>query len=148
MSEVATKLDVWPSGIPVVGQRAERSRRVEAEDILRFTAMSGDRNPLHYDEQAAKGSLFGEIIVQGGVTSAILNAVVAEDLPGPGTVFLNVSWNFRAPVRPGDLITGEVEVLDVRSDKPITKLGMRVVRGDGVVAIEGEGLCYTAHIAG
>jgi len=84
--------------------------------------------------------------VQGGITSAILNAVVAEDLPGPGSVFLNVNWSFRAPVRPGDTITGEVEVLDVRQDKPITRLKTRVLRDDGVVAIEGEALVYTVPL--
>ncbi|NIP58505.1 MAG: acyl dehydratase, partial [Gemmatimonadetes bacterium] len=118
----------WPHGAPRVGDRASLSRTVRAEDIERFTEISGDRNPLHYDEEAAEASRFGEIIVQGGVTSAILNAVVAEELPGPGTVFLNVSWDFRAPVRPGDTITGDVEVLDVREDKPITKLRTTVTR--------------------
>jgi acyl dehydratase len=98
---------------------------------------------LHYDEEVARKSRFGEIIVQGGVTSAILNAVVAEDLPGPGTVFLNVNWNFLAPVRPGDWITGEVEVLEVREDKPITRLRTTVTRHDGTVALDGEALCYT-----
>src|SRR5690606_41627286 len=78
---------VWPRGAPAVGARAERSRAVTAEDIRLFTEISGDRNPLHYDEVFAAASPFGGIIVQGGVTSAILNAVVAEDLPGPGTVF-------------------------------------------------------------
>ncbi len=138
--------DVWPHGPPEVGQKASRSRQVEAEDIVRFTEMSGDRNPLHYDEAIASDSVFGEIIVQGGVTSAILNAVVAEDLPGPGTVFLNVNWNFRAPVRPGDTITGEVEVLEVRLEKPITRLRTTVTRGDGTLALEGEALCYTVPI--
>jgi acyl dehydratase len=133
----------WPTGPPVVGQRAQRSRTVTAGDIAAFTAISGDRNPLHYDEVAARGSRFGEIVVQGGVSTAILNAVVAEDLPGPGTVFLNVSWDFRAPVRPGDTITGEVEVTDVRPDKPITNLRTRVVRDDGVVAVDGTAVCYT-----
>jgi hydroxyacyl-ACP dehydratase HTD2-like protein with hotdog domain len=70
-----------------VGQTAQRSRTVEPDDIVRFTDISGDRNPLHYDLEAARATPFGEIIVQGGVTSAILNAVVAEDLPGPGSVF-------------------------------------------------------------
>lgn len=129
--------------MPSVGARAERTRRIEAEDISLFTRISGDRNPLHYDEEAARKSRFGEIVVQGGLTSAILNAVVAEDLPGPGTVFLNVNWNFRAPVRPGDEITGSVEVLHVRDDKPIARLRTTVTRGDGVVALEGEALCYT-----
>jgi acyl dehydratase len=109
--------------------------------------MTGDRNPLHYDREAAEASPFGEIIVQGGVTSGILNAVVAEDLPGPGTVFLNANWNFRAPVRPGDEITGAVEVLEARDDKPITKLLTTVTRQDGTVVLEGTAVCYTARLA-
>src|SRR5262249_2278802 len=134
---------VWPNGAPKVGQRAERSRTVEAMDIELFTRISGDRNPLHYDEKAAKATRFGRIVVQGGITSAILNAVVAEDLPGPGTVFLHVDWNFRAPVRPGDTITGSVEVTEVRLDKPITKLLTTVTRNDGTVVLDGEAVCYT-----
>ena len=100
---------------------------VASRDIELFTEISGDRNPLHYDEEVAKNTRFGGIVVQGGITSAILNAVVAEDLPGPGTVFLQVNWSFKAPVRPGDTITGEVEVIKVREDKPITELNTRVM---------------------
>jgi acyl dehydratase len=137
------KNEVWPAGTPKVGQRAERSRDVTARDIELFTAISGDRNPLHYDEAAARASKFGEIIVQGGITSAILNAVVAEDLPGPGTVFLSVAWSFKAPVRPGDRITGAVEIVTVRTDKPITTLKTTVTRDDGVVALDGTAVCYT-----
>jgi acyl dehydratase len=136
----------WPNGAPRPGDRATLSRRVEAGDIERFTQISGDRNPLHYDQRAARASRFGEIIVQGGLTSAILNAVVAERLPGPGTVFLNVNWNFLAPVRPGDEITGAVEVLEVRDDKPITRLRTTVTRGDGAVVLEGTAVCYTAAL--
>jgi acyl dehydratase len=138
----------WRGKAPGVGQRAERSRLVRTEDIVLFTEMSGDRNPLHYDETAARASRFGEIVVQGGVTSAILNAVVAEDLPGPGTVFLHVDWKFTAPVRPGDTITGAVEVLEVREDKPITKLATTVRRHDGVVALAGTAVCYTMDLGG
>jgi acyl dehydratase len=133
----------WVNGPPRPGDRASLSRRVEAADIRRFTEISGDRNSLHYDERAAPGSRFGEIVVQGGVTSAILNAVVAERLPGPGTVFLNINWDFRAPVRPGDEITGEVEVLEVREDKPITRLRTTVTRDDGTLVLEGTAVCYT-----
>ena len=104
--------------------------------------------PLHYDLQAAQSSRFGGIVVQGGVTSAILNAVVAEELPGPGTVFLNVNWDFKAPVRPGDVITGHVEVMDAREDKPITKLRTWVVRDDGTVVLEGTAVCYTMDLSG
>jgi acyl dehydratase len=137
----------WPQGMPRVGQTASRSRAVERRDIELFTAISGDRNPLHYDEAAARATRFGEIIVQGGVTSAILNAVVAEDLPGPGSVFLQVSWSFKAPVRPGDTITGTVEVLEVRADKPITRIRTTVTRQDGVVALEGDAVCYTMPLS-
>jgi acyl dehydratase len=139
-------MTAWPNGAPKPGDRATLSRRVEAGDIERFTQISGDRNPLHYDERAARASRFGEIIVQGGLTSAILNAVVAERLPGPGTVFLNVNWNFLAPVRPGDEITGAVEVLEVRDDKPITRLRTTVTRGDGTVVLEGTAVCYTTAL--
>jgi acyl dehydratase len=139
--------EVWSRGIPQVGQTARRSRSISAQDIERFTEISGDRNPIHYDASVAAATRFGRIVVQGGVTSAILNAVVAEDLPGPGTVFLNVNWNFRAPVRPGDTITGEVRVTKVRSDKPITELETRVTRDDGTVVLEGTAVCYTMPIA-
>lgn len=133
----------WPRGAPQVGQKAALSRQVTWRDIEMFTAISGDRNPLHYNEELAKTTKFGGIIVQGGVTSALLNAVVAEKLPGPGTVFLHVDWNFRAPVRPGDIITGTVEVVRVRTDKPLTELLTKVTLADGTVALEGKALCYT-----
>jgi acyl dehydratase len=144
---MSTESRTWPGGAPQKGQTARRSRIVDAGDIELFTSISGDRNPLHYDRELAEASRFGGIIVQGGITTAILNAVVAEELPGPGTVFLHVDWSFRAPVRPGEEITGEVEVLEVRTDKPITRLRTRVVRGDGVVVLEGEALCYTEPLA-
>jgi len=137
---------VWPAGQPKVGETARRSRTVTSRDIELFTEISGDRNPLHYDEGAAKRSRFGSIVVQGGVTSAILNAVVAEDLPGPGTVFLQVNWSFRAPVRPDDTITGEVTVTKVRDDKPITELETRVLLADGTVVLDGTAVCYTVPL--
>ncbi len=138
--------EAWPNGIPEVGQQARRSRAVTARDIELFTEISGDRNPLHYDAAIARATRFGGIVVQGGVTSAILNAVVAEDLPGPGTVFLQVNWSFKAPVRPGDTITGEVKVASVRQDKPITELETRVVLSDGTLVLDGTAVCYTMPI--
>jgi acyl dehydratase len=126
-----------------VGRRARRTRTVTSRDIELFTELTGDRNPLHYDDALASRSRFGGIVVQGGVTSGLLNAVVAEDLPGPGSVFLHVDWSFRAPVRPGDTITAEVEVLEVRTDKPITKLRTTITNQDGVVVLDGEALVWT-----
>ena len=143
---MGTKTEVWPNGMPEVGQKAQRSRLVAARDIELFTEISGDRNPLHYDEEIARKTRFQGIVVQGGITSAILNAVVAEDLPGPGTVFLNVNWSFKAPVRPGDTIIGEVVVTKVREDKPITELETRVMLADGSVVLDGNAVCYTMPI--
>jgi acyl dehydratase len=141
-------MSAWTHGSPQVGQRATLSRTLTESDIARFTELSGDRNPLHYDAEAAARTRLGGIVVQGGVTSAILNAVVAELLPGPGTVFLETNWRFLAPARPGDTITGEVEVMSVREDKPITTLATRVVRDDGVVAIDGTAACWTFDLGG
>lgn len=138
--------DPWPDGPPRPGQRAERTRTVTARDIELFTEMTGDRNPLHYDAELAGRSRFGGIIVQGGVTSGLLNAVVAEDLPGPGTVFLSVEWAFREPVRPGDRITGTVEVVEARPDKPITRLRTWITRDDGVTVLDGTAVCYTVPL--
>jgi acyl dehydratase len=125
-----------------VGDRARRTRLVRQQDIELFTELTGDRNPLHYDEGKAAGSRFGRIIVQGGITSGLLNAVVAEDLPGPGSVFLHVDWSFKAPVGPGDEITAEVEVLEVREDKPISRLRTTVRNQDGVVVLDGTALVW------
>jgi acyl dehydratase len=129
--------------VAAVGERASRTRLVSARDIELFTELTGDRNPLHYDEAAAAASRFGGIIVQGGVTSGLLNAVVAEDLPGPGSVFLHVDWKFTAPVSPGDEITAKVETLEVRPDKPITKLRTTVSKQDGTIVLDGTAVVWT-----
>ena len=120
---------------------------VTSRDIELFTEITGDHNPLHYDEEAAAASTFGGIIVQGGVTSGLLNAIVAEDLPGPGSVFLNINWNFRAAVRPGDEITARVEVVELRSDKPLTTLDCRITNQDDIVVLDGTALVWTEKIA-
>lgn len=140
-------MSAWPNGAPRVGDAASLTRVVEDQDIIRFTEISGDRNPVHYDAEVAARTRLGGIVVQGGVTSAILNAVVAERLPGPGTVFLETQWRFLAPTRPGDTITGEVEVTSVRDDKPITQLVTRVVRDDGTVLIDGTAVCWTFDLS-
>ena len=125
-----------------VGDSATRTRLVRANDIELFTEITGDRNPLHYDAEIAARGRFGEIIVQGGVTSGLLNALVAEDLPGPGSVFLHVEWSFRAPVRPGDVITARAEVIDMRDDKPIATLATSIVNQDGVVVLDGTAIVW------
>jgi acyl dehydratase len=120
-----------------VGDVARRTREVRVRDIELFTELTGDRNPVHYDPGLAARSRFGGIVVQGGVTSGLLNALVAEQLPGPGSVFLHVDWSFKAPVRPGDVITAEARVLEVRDDKPVSTLATTVTNQDGVVVLAG-----------
>jgi len=127
---------------PAVGAVARRTRLVTVRDIELFTDISGDRNPIHYDEELAARSRFGGVVVQGGVTSGLLNAVVAEQLPGPGSVFLEVSWRFLAPVRPGDEITASVEVTSARTDKPVTTLATRITNQAGVVVLDGTAVVW------
>ena len=132
--------------MPSVGSTARRSRTVSQRDVELFTELTGDRNPLHYDEQFAAGTRFGGLIVQGGVTSGLLNAVVAEDLPGPGSVFLRTGWSFVAPVRPGDEITAEVEVLERHATRPVVRLRTTVTNSAGVVVLDGDAHVFRVHV--
>jgi acyl dehydratase len=125
-----------------IGMVARRSRTITERDIALFTEISGDRNPIHYDRTLAASSRFGGIVVQGGVTSALLNALVAEQLPGPGSVFLEVSWRFLAPARPGDVLTAQATVVAVRSDKPVTTLATEVTNQSGITVLDGTAVVW------
>ncbi len=147
---MSTGRDGWAGvtrGKPEVGQTAERTRMTSMRDIELFTEMTGDRNPVHYDRELAEKTAFGGLIVQGGVTTGILNAVVAEDLPGPGSVFLGVEWKFVKAVRVGETITGRVAVLELREDKPLCKLSTTVTNSAGETCLEGTALTYTVPLA-
>jgi acyl dehydratase len=126
-----------------VGQKAQRKVQFTAEHVRTYASLTGDHNPLHFDESFAARTRFGRLVVQGGLTTGLLHALVAMDLPGPGSVFLSQNWKFTAPVYIGDTITAEAEVLSVHATKPVTQLGVRVRRQDGVVVLEGEAWCYT-----
>jgi acyl dehydratase len=126
-----------------VGQRAARRITFTARDVEAYAQITGDRNPLHFDEAFAAKTKFGRLVVHGGLTAGILNALVAEDLPGPGTVFMSQELTYRAPVYVGDTILGEVEVLEVHATKPVTKLRATVQRENGDVVLEGVCWCYT-----
>lgn len=133
-------------GKPELGAVAERSRCTSMSDVEMFSAMTGDMNPLHYNQDLAARSPFGKLIVQGGVTSGILNALVAEDLPGPGSVFLGVEWRFVKAVAVGDEIIGRAEVTSVREDKPICTLATSVRTADGEVCLTGTAVTYTVPL--
>lgn len=126
-----------------VGQKATRSITLTTKHVELYSEITGDRNSLHYDEDFTSKTRFGRLIVQGGLTTGLLHALVAMDMPGPGTVFLNQNWNFVAPVYIGDTITAEAEVLKVHPTKPVTTLGIKITRQDGEVVLEGEAVCYT-----
>jgi acyl dehydratase len=128
---------------PQVGQRASWARTIGPEDVEAFARFSGDRNPLHFDPEFAARTRAGRLIVQGGLTTALFNALVAMELPGPGSVFLHQEWDYPAPVYVGDIVTAEAEVIEARADKPITRLRCIARRQDGVEVLRGECLVYT-----
>ena len=127
----------------VVGQKVTRSMTVTADHVATYAELSGDYNPLHFDTEFAAGTKFGRLVAQGGLATGLLHALVAMDMPGPGTVFLSQNWKFTAPVFIGDTITAKVEVLSVHASKPVTQLGVTISRQDGEAVLEGEAWCYT-----
>ena len=130
-------------GTPHVGQKAHRSLTLTGHHVETFAALTGDYNPLHFDADFAARTRFGALVVQGGLTTGLLHALVAMDLPGPGSVFLSQQWKFTAPVYIGDTITAEVEVVSVHATKPVTQLRVVVTRQTGETVLEGEAWCYT-----
>ena len=126
-----------------VGQRASRSLTLTSQHVRMFAELSGDYNPLHFDEAFAARTKFGRLVVQGGLTTGLLHALVAMDLPGPGSVFLSQDWKFTAPVYIGDTITADAEVVSVHPSKPVTELRVRVTRDDGTTVLEGVAWCFT-----
>ncbi len=126
-----------------VGQRATRSLTLTAEHVRAYAEMSGDYNPLHFDEAFAARTKFGRLVVQGGLTTGLLHALVAMDMPGPGTVFLSQNWKFTAPVYIGDTITAEAEVISKHASKPVVELRVQIRRDDGTTVLEGEAWCFT-----
>jgi acyl dehydratase len=121
-----------------VGQKASRSIILTAEHVEKYAEISGDYNPLHFDPDFAAQTQFGRLIVQGGLTTGLLHALVAMDMPGPGTVFLSQEWNFTAPVFIGDTITAEAEVVSVHASKPVAQLKFKIIRQDGEQVLDGE----------
>ena len=124
--------------VPRVGDKAERSMTVTDEHIAAFAHLSGDRNPVHFDDAFARRIGFDGHIAHGAVTASLLSALLGMDLPGPGSVFLEQRVRFLAPVRPGDTITGVLEVTKVRTDKPIVTLGATITNQSGTRVADGE----------
>jgi acyl dehydratase len=130
-----------------VGQRARRTQTVTAREVELYAQITGDRNPLHFDADFAAKTRFGRLVAQGGIASGMLNALVAMDLPGPGTVFLSQTLTYKAPTYLGDTLTAEIEVLSVKPDKPVCQLKATITNQDGTVLLEGECWTYTLRPA-
>ena len=126
-----------------VGEKAQRSLTLTQEHVESFARLTGDYNPLHFDAEFAGRTRFGGLVVQGGLTTGLLHALVAMDLPGPGSVFLSQNWKFTAPVYIGDTITAQAEILSAHATKPVTQLKVTVTRQSGETVLEGEAWCYT-----
>jgi acyl dehydratase len=128
---------------PAIGARATWTRTFSPSDVETFARLTGDRNPLHFDPAFAAGTRAGRLIVHGGLTTGLFNALVAMELPGPGSVFLHQEWDYPAPAYVGDTVTAEAEVIEARSDKPITRLRCVARRTDGTEVLRGECIVYT-----
>ena len=123
---------------PQVGEKATRSLTISDATIRDFAAVTGDTNPVHLDDDYAAGTRFGRRIAHGMIAAGLISATLANDLPGPGTVYLNQTLHFKAPVFPGDTVTATVEVLTVRPDKPILTLSTVCTNQDGAAVLEGQ----------
>jgi acyl dehydratase len=141
MTRPAPSGDPWSP--PAVGATARLTRTFTADDVARYAELTGDHNPLHFDEAYARATRAGRLIVHGGLTTGLFNALVAEQLPGPGSVFLAQQWDYPAAVGIGELVTAEVEVIEARPDKPVTRLRCRAWLADGTEVLRGESVVYT-----
>ncbi|MBV9925175.1 MAG: MaoC family dehydratase [Acidobacteria bacterium] len=126
-----------------VGDSAEMRKTISEEDVRAFAELTGDHNPVHLDEEYAAGTRFGRRIAHGMLGASLVSAVLANELPGRGTVYLSQTLKFTAPVFLGDTVTARVTVRHVREDKPVVTLetvctndrGERVVEGEAVVLV-------------
>jgi len=120
------------------GDKASRSLTISDDTIRAFAEVTGDNNPVHLDDEYAAGSRFGRRVAHGMIAAGLISATLANDLPGPGSIYLGQTLNFIMPVFPGDTVTATVEVLSVRPDKPIVTLSTVCTNQNDEVVLEGE----------
>jgi 3-hydroxybutyryl-CoA dehydratase len=127
-----------------VGDSAEITKTIEPADIEAFAEVTGDHNPVHVDEEFAKTTRFGKRIAHGMLTASLISSVLANKLPGEGSVYLGQTLQFIGPVFPGDEVTARVTVKDIREDKPILKLETICVNQRDEIVIRGEATVLAA----
>jgi 3-hydroxybutyryl-CoA dehydratase len=121
-----------------IGDQATLTRTITDEMVVAYANLIGDHNPVHLDEAFAATTRFGRRIAHGMLVAGLISTVIATDLPGPGSVYLGQTLQFKAPVYLGDAITVKAEVVKVREDKPIITLATACINQDGQNVIEGE----------
>ena len=126
-----------------IGKKASRSTNITAEHVDSYAKLTGDYNPLHFSADFVSATKLKKLVVQGGLTTGLLHALVAMDMPGQGTVFLSQNWKFTAPVYIGDEITATAEVISLHPTKPVSQLEIEIINQDNLVVLKGEAWCYT-----
>jgi len=121
-----------------VGDSAEITKTINDADVDAFADVTGDHNPIHVDEAFAKTTRFGRRIAHGMLTASLISSVLANKLPGEGSVYLGQTLQFVAPVFPGDEVTARVIIKEIREDKPIVKLETICLNQRGDIVIRGE----------
>ena len=127
-----------------LGQISHREMTVTADMVARYAEVTGDYNTLHFDKEFAAQTRFGGLIAQGGITTGLLHALVAMDMPGPGTVFISQSWAFPRPVYIGDTIRAEATVTSVHPGRPKADIRFTIVNQEGDEVLRGEATVYQA----
>src|SRR5579859_2547378 len=134
MSQNAKKL----APLPAIGTKATLSRTITENDILLFALVSGDHNPIHLDAEYAERTLFGKRIAHGFLIGSLISAVLGNEMPGPGSIYLGQTLKFLAPIHIGDTVTASVEVIGMREEKRLLTLRTDCTNQAGVLVISGE----------
>ena len=121
-----------------IGEEATLSRVISDDDIRTFARISSDNNPVHVDDDYAKGTMFGGRIAHGTLVAGLISAVLGTILPGPGAIYMSQQLRFLAPVRPGDQVTARAKVIEWDADKGRVTLSTDVSNQKGVAVITGE----------
>lgn len=129
-----------------VGQQASRVMTITEDMVKKYAEITCDFNPLHFDEEFVAKTKYGKLIAQGGVITGVLNAIVAMDIPGPGSVFLHQEYDYLAPVFIGDKIVGSIEVYEVHPTKPVTKIAVKIINQKEEIVMTGKAICYTFRV--
>ena len=127
------------------GESASRELMVTAEMVRAYAEITGDYNPLHFDEEFAAATRFGRLMAQGGIATGLLHALVAMDLPGPGSVFTRQRWEFPRPVYIGDTIRAEGTVVSGNERRRLYEMAFVVRNQAGEAVLQGEATVYQAE---